>query len=241
MIAAAGTGPPPRTRTGRSVDAVPGVGPFAGDGGVSWLAGRVAQPTRQRLTKTVRRDLIVEAARRVFLSSGLGAPVRDIAREAGVNEALVYRHFVSKDDLIIAAVVQPLEAVVRHLNATAVAPPPGSDATTRDNVAAFVHQLLLAFVDSVRLFGVVLFADRDTGQAFYQEHIVPLIDAGIANVNASMGSWSHRDFDPRVTVPASFGMCWWLALDAELRGVELDIDATVRQLVDLTFDGVTLP
>lgn len=56
----------------------------------------------QRMSKTrmpagERRALIVAAARRVFSAHGYdGAKTLQIAREAGVSEALVYRHYPSK-------------------------------------------------------------------------------------------------------------------------------------------------
>lgn len=49
------------------------------------------------MTGAERRTLILEAARRVFARDGYdGAKTQDIAREAQVSEALVYRHFPSK-------------------------------------------------------------------------------------------------------------------------------------------------
>ncbi|MFN3425239.1 MAG: TetR/AcrR family transcriptional regulator [Novosphingobium meiothermophilum] len=53
--------------------------------------------TRKRIPGTERRTQIVMAARRVFSRHGYdGAKTLQIAREAGVSEALVYRHFPSK-------------------------------------------------------------------------------------------------------------------------------------------------
>lgn len=52
---------------------------------------------KKRVTGAERRTLILEAARRVFARDGYdGAKTQDIAREAQVSEALVYRHFPSK-------------------------------------------------------------------------------------------------------------------------------------------------
>jgi AcrR family transcriptional regulator len=52
------------------------------------------------------RDRLLEAAACVFARDGLtGATTREIAREAGVNEVTLFRHFRSKERLI-AAVVQ---------------------------------------------------------------------------------------------------------------------------------------
>jgi len=53
--------------------------------------------TRKRIPGTERRAQIVAAARRVFSAHGYdGAKTLQIAREANVSEALVYRHFPSK-------------------------------------------------------------------------------------------------------------------------------------------------
>lgn len=53
--------------------------------------------TRKRISGPERRTLILAAARRVFSQYGYeGAKTLQIAREANVSEALVYRHFPSK-------------------------------------------------------------------------------------------------------------------------------------------------
>jgi AcrR family transcriptional regulator len=53
--------------------------------------------TQKRVSGAKRRSLILDAARRVFTRDGYnGAKTQDIAREAQVSEALVYRHFPSK-------------------------------------------------------------------------------------------------------------------------------------------------
>lgn len=53
--------------------------------------------TKKRIPGSERRDLILAAARRVFSVQGYhGAKTLQIAREAGVSEALVYRHYPSK-------------------------------------------------------------------------------------------------------------------------------------------------
>ncbi len=50
------------------------------------------------------RDSLLRAATSVFAEVGTrGATTRRIAREAGVNEVTLFRHFKSKDELIQAA------------------------------------------------------------------------------------------------------------------------------------------
>ncbi|WP_234538553.1 TetR/AcrR family transcriptional regulator [Streptomyces shenzhenensis] len=60
-----------------------------------------------RLPHTVRSDArdnrarILDAARAVFGEEGLSAPMRDVARQAGVGPATLYRHFPTKQALIV--------------------------------------------------------------------------------------------------------------------------------------------
>lgn len=61
----------------------------------------------KRIPAAERRDLILAAARRVFSRNGFhGAKTLQIAREAGVSEALVYRHYPSKLSLYRAVLRQ---------------------------------------------------------------------------------------------------------------------------------------
>jgi AcrR family transcriptional regulator len=57
----------------------------------------------ERLPAAERRQALVDAAMRVFSTgSYAGATTADIAREAGVSEPILYRHFASKRELYIA-------------------------------------------------------------------------------------------------------------------------------------------
>ncbi len=63
--------------------------------------------TRKRVSGNERKALILAAARRVFARDGFdGARTLQIAEEAGVSEALVYRHFPSKRALYRAVLRQ---------------------------------------------------------------------------------------------------------------------------------------
>lgn len=47
-------------------------------------------------------DALLQAAKKVFAASGVDAPIRDIARAAGLGIGTVYRHFPQRSDLIAA-------------------------------------------------------------------------------------------------------------------------------------------
>src|SRR5688500_19673412 len=63
-----------------------------------------APPRAQRADARRNREAIVEAARELMATDGTDAQMDDIARAAGVGVGTVYRHFPTKDDLIVALV-----------------------------------------------------------------------------------------------------------------------------------------
>jgi AcrR family transcriptional regulator len=66
-------------------------------------AGAPALPTRPRLSAHDRRKAVLDSACRVFFKTSYrGATTAEIAREAGISEPILYRHFGSKRDLYIA-------------------------------------------------------------------------------------------------------------------------------------------
>ncbi|HZQ81646.1 MAG TPA: TetR/AcrR family transcriptional regulator [Gaiellaceae bacterium] len=63
----------------------------------------MTQAPAKRLTAEARRQAVLDTACRVFSrSSYRGATTAEIAREAGISEPILYRHFGSKRDLYLA-------------------------------------------------------------------------------------------------------------------------------------------
>ncbi|EFL25382.1 TetR-family transcriptional regulator [Streptomyces himastatinicus ATCC 53653] len=71
-------------------------------------AGRAAPSKRKDARRN--KETLLDAAATVFVRSGVEAPVRDIAAEAGVGMGTIYRHFPTRADLIIAVYRHQVEA-----------------------------------------------------------------------------------------------------------------------------------
>ena len=67
-----------------------------------------ARPLRADAQRS--EDALLEAALLVFSTSGVDAPVREIAEKAGVGIATLYRRFPQRSDLIVAVFHQQVDA-----------------------------------------------------------------------------------------------------------------------------------
>ncbi|WP_211588669.1 TetR/AcrR family transcriptional regulator [Allorhizocola rhizosphaerae] len=61
------------------------------------------------------RELILDAARNIFAARGLDAPLEEIASEAGVGIATLYRRFATREDLLAAVATRQIELFERAL------------------------------------------------------------------------------------------------------------------------------
>ncbi|MEU9188991.1 TetR/AcrR family transcriptional regulator [Streptomyces sp. NPDC048484] len=74
--------------------------------------GRTPRPTRPKRADARRNEeVLLDSAAAVFVVSGVEAPIRDIAAEAGVGTATIYRHFPTRADLIVAVYRHQVEAL----------------------------------------------------------------------------------------------------------------------------------
>ena len=134
--------------------------------------------------KDARRNqqTLLEAAAAVFVASGVEAPVRDIAAEAGVGMGTIYRHFPTRADLVIA--------VYRHQVDACAEAGPALLATTSTPHAALGRWVDL-FVDFlVTKHGLAAAMQGDTAgfetlHAYFLERLLPvctqLLDAAAAS------------------------------------------------------------
>jgi AcrR family transcriptional regulator len=56
------------------------------------------------------QQALLDAAAAVFVTSGVDAPIREIAAQAGVGIGTIYRHFSTRADLVIAVYRHQVEA-----------------------------------------------------------------------------------------------------------------------------------
>ncbi|MCA1845551.1 MAG: TetR/AcrR family transcriptional regulator [Actinobacteria bacterium] len=197
-----------------------------------------AQP-RKRLTAAARRQMILDAARDVFVESGLnGARLRDIADRVGITEAYLYRHFASKTDLYEAAVHAPvLEATgafARRVEELA-----GSDPMTGLELVRRINELMLEFmVDAVPYLGVALFSDVASGGSFYDSEIYPRVHEPVVLLLSGIKGWPPAGIEGDLVANSMWGLNYGIALDALLRGGTVDVARTAERVTRLYAVGI---
>jgi AcrR family transcriptional regulator len=137
---------------------------------------------RPRVRPDAQRNLdaLLEAAKAVFATSGVDAPVREIAARAGVGIATVYRHFPQRSDMV-AAVFR------REVDACASAAP--ALAREHEPVEALARWLrrYTSFIATKRGLAASLHSGDpafDALPAYFRQHLEPalqsLLDAAVA-------------------------------------------------------------
>jgi AcrR family transcriptional regulator len=102
------------------------------------------------------RDRIEQAAMRLFVDNGVAeTTIRDIAGAVGLSEGALYRHFVSKEELVWAMFERHYTAFARRLEAVAA-----EQDSARDKVVAMIREFCRAHDADPTLFRFLLFVQH---------------------------------------------------------------------------------
>jgi AcrR family transcriptional regulator len=74
-------------------------------------------------------DSLLQAAKTVFITSGVDAPAKEIADQAGVGVGTLYRHFPQRSDLVKAVLQREIDACADAAPALSASHEPGAALT----------------------------------------------------------------------------------------------------------------
>jgi AcrR family transcriptional regulator len=107
---------------------------------------------------TATRERIDQNAMALFATKGVAeTTVRDIAQSAGIAEGALYRHYRSKDDLIVELFARPYRAFAQRLEALQATLP-----HSRDKIAAMVEECCRVFDQDPMLFRFLLLVQHQS-------------------------------------------------------------------------------
>lgn len=176
--------------------------------------------TRERLTRTERRQRILDAAGRAFADSGYDrAGIEQIAELAGITKPVIYHHFDSKRDLYIALLDLYRGEMLAFLGKAAV------NARTPGGRLAAGLDAFLAFVETHPQAWRILFANPPpSDDIIVEEHrrVQDRARAGIVTLMAAADTAGHpgdpsgdalvveREMAAEVIKSAADGLAaWW--------------------------------
>jgi AcrR family transcriptional regulator len=190
------------------------------------------------------RQRLLDAAARVFARDGLaGATTRAIAREAGVNEVTLFRHFQTKEGLLSAVVGENFGgATATSLPAL---PKPTADLRTDLNrLARHYDELLTANLPLVRtMLGELQHHHGDHEKMVFRAVFAPVKSALVARLKTAHQAGEVRpEFRADVLADLFGGMIFTGAIRRSSPDVKLDYSASAyrQAAVDLVLRGATI-
>jgi AcrR family transcriptional regulator len=108
-----------------------------------------------------------------------GTTIMLIAERSGISEGVIYRHFESKDQLFLEAVVEPLTKAVDDLveaSAMVDRDQPLTPERQLETMTGLYRQLTSTLEQILPLLGLVLFGDPQVAKRFYREHFAVAMD-----------------------------------------------------------------
>lgn len=158
------------------------------------------QPRRgERLPAATRRDQLIDAATRLFSERGFeGATTREIAQAAGMNEALIFRHFPHKEDLYAAILEEKAreagtEGWVAELRASAER---GGDLDVLRRLMSLIMRHGRQDPQFLRLMLHAALDHREMMREFRTRHLAPLYEELLRFVEAGQHARRFRGGTP---------------------------------------------
>jgi AcrR family transcriptional regulator len=196
-----------------------------------------------RFTSADRREQILEVATGLFAQQGFqGTTTKTIAEKSGVTEALIFRHFPSKEELYWAVIERkincaaPLERLLENLEAG------GDDLDVLSRVA---FEVLDRRAKDQTLSGLLLYSaleKHELSERFFRNYIANYFEVLARFVRQGIAAGRFRNVDPLLAARGFLGMVIYHSWIQELYGgkVVQDFDPLVvsRTLARIWLQGV---
>ena len=169
------------------------------------------------------RARVLEVAYETFAADGLGVPIDEIARRAGVGAGTVYRHFPAKEDLYRAVVDERIRSIVDQGRALLESEDDGTGLLT------FMRSMVLQWGAADR--GLV---DALAGLGIDINCVVPQAEVDFLAMIGELLAAAQRAGTVRadVTVPEV------KALLVGCQAVQAYNPAVAEHVIDVVFDGL---
>lgn len=204
-------------------------------------ARMASSPTR--FNSADRREQILDVSTGLFAQQGFrGTTTKLIADQAGVTEALIFRHFPSKEDLYWAVIERKISTAgaIEHMQASLDVE--GEDLEVLSRVAAQVLERRAKDQTLSRLLLFSALEKHELSERFFRNYVADYFEVLAAFVRKGIAAGRFRDVDPLLAARGFLGMVIYHSWIQELYGGkhirEFDTQVVSRTLADIWLQGM---
>ncbi len=193
-----------------------------------------------RVSAEDRRQQILEVATELFARQGYeGTTTRQIAQRARVNEAIIFRHFPSKEELYWAVIENQCQRRGARASLETRLATGGSD---REVLTAIGEELLDRDITLSRLLLFSALENHELSNRFFRSYVAQYLDVLAEYVRRGTEEGRFRAVDPTLAARGFLGMLVYHYQIQELFGGKLmrnfDSREVSRTLADIWLTGM---
>lgn len=199
--------------------------------------------TQVRISATDRREQILDVAMQLFARQGFqGTTTRQIAGRAGVNEALIFRHFPSKEDLYWAVIERKIQSASPRERMQKWLESPGSDLEILSGLAAEILERRAKDQTLSRLLLYSALESHQLSQRFFRNYVAEYYEVLAEYIRRRSAEGKFRPVDPLLAARGFFGMVIYHSWVQELFGGKryqaFDVEQVSRTMAEIWLDGM---
>ena len=185
--------------------------------------------------KTITDDEIITIASTLFLKNGINASTRDIAKAAGISEAVIYQRFGTKEDFFFAAMELP------KIELDSIFCIQTGEGKVIENLICISLQIINYFREAMPVFLTLISHPSFDMPTFLQQHNIPAMQLSKKLIDylveeSKLGRVSENNLEAAVNLLLSH--LHNIALYEAIGAPKTNVDSSVTDTISLLWYGL---
>jgi AcrR family transcriptional regulator len=204
----------------------------------------MASTSTPRVSSEDRREQILDVAMSLFARQGFeGTTTRQLAETARVNEAIIFRHFPSKEDLYWAIIERKCQTSGRRAMLEEMLASGGSDLEVFSGIAERILRRTKRDAEITRLLLFTALERHELSDEFFRKHVAGQFELLAGYIRRRIDQGVFRRVEPVLAARSFLGMVIYFYLVEELfagsRRSGYDPASVGRWMTELWLSGMT--